>query len=85
MLSSSVVMILEKISPSMTHVMQIDTTSSLNSQVQELPNAMLRWNERYKPYTGGLEENATMIGVRIKLLQMIMIRMKTSDIPWENM
>jgi hypothetical protein len=50
-------MILEKISPSMTHLEQMDTTSSLNSKVQEPPNLMVRWNETLKPSMGGLERH----------------------------
>jgi protease II len=41
----------------MTHVKQMDTTSSLNSRVQELPNAMIRWNVSFKPSMGGLEQH----------------------------
>jgi hypothetical protein len=36
-LSSSIVMIQEKINPSIIHVEQMNITSSLNSQVQEVP------------------------------------------------
>jgi hypothetical protein len=57
MLSSSVVMILEKSSTFMTHVEQIDTTSNLNSLVQELPNVVVRWNESFKPFMEGLEQH----------------------------
>jgi hypothetical protein len=51
------VIILEKISSFMTHVEQMDTTSSLNSQVQELPNIITRWNESFKPFMGRLEQH----------------------------
>jgi hypothetical protein len=57
MLNSSIAMILEKIRPSMTHVEQMDTTSSLNSQVQELSNAMLKQNECVKTFMRGLERH----------------------------
>jgi hypothetical protein len=58
-LNSFLVMVLEKISPFMIHVEQMETISSLNSQVQELSNAMVRWNESFKPTKlniGGLED-----------------------------
>jgi hypothetical protein len=41
-------MIMDTIYPSMTHVEQIDTRESLSSQVQELPNTMIRRNETFK-------------------------------------
>jgi hypothetical protein len=41
----------------MTHVEQMETTSSVNSQVQELPGAMVRWNESFKPSMGRLEQH----------------------------
>jgi hypothetical protein len=47
------VMILEKTSLAMTHGEQMDTTSSLNSQVQGYPNVMVRWNKSFKPFLGG--------------------------------
>jgi hypothetical protein len=46
-----------KISCLMTHVEQKDTLSSLNSQVQELPNSTVRWNVSFELSIRGLERH----------------------------
>jgi hypothetical protein len=41
----------------MNIVEEMNIISTLNSQVKELPDAMLRWNVSFKPSMGGLEEH----------------------------
>jgi hypothetical protein len=57
MLSSSAVIILEKISPTITPVEEMDTVSNLNSQVPEFHIAIVKRNESFKVYMGGSEQH----------------------------
>jgi hypothetical protein len=50
-------MIMEIRSPLETHVEQMDTISSSNSQAHDLPKEMVGWNARFKPSIGGLEQH----------------------------